>query len=82
MKDSNCYLGRFYRKIKIKAGAQKAITATARKLAVIFFNMVKKKQEYKPIDPDTFDKKQQDRIIKNMKKKAQSMGFDLVPVKS
>jgi transposase len=82
LKDSNCYLGRFYRKIKIKAGAQKAITATARKLAVIFFNMVKKKQEYKPIDPDTFDKKQQDRIIKNMKKKAQSMGFDLVPVKS
>jgi len=82
LKESNCYLGKFYRRIKFKAGAPKAITATARKLAVIFYNMVTKKKEYKPIDPDSFDKKHQDRIIKNLKKKAQSMGFDLVPVES
>ena len=79
LKESNCYLGRFYRRIKIKAGAPKAITATARKLAVIFYNMVTRKEEYKPIDPDAFDKKYQERILKSLKKRAQSMGFDLVP---
>ena len=78
LKESNCYLGKFYRRIKFKAGAPKAITATARKLAVIFYNMVTKRQEYKPVDPDTFDRKHKERTLKTLKKRAQALGFDLV----
>lgn len=37
---SNCPIGRFYRKMKARDGAQSAITATAHKLARIFYVMV------------------------------------------
>ena len=81
LKSSNCYLGKFYRRIKAKAGGPKAITATARKLAVIFYNMVTRKEEYKPLDPLSFEKKHHDRALKSLQKRAQTMGFDLVPAK-
>ncbi len=41
-------LGKFFRKIAFKKGRQAAITATARKIAVILWNMVTKKQQYAP----------------------------------
>ena len=46
LKDS--YLTKFFKKIAYKRGRKTAITATARKLAVIIWNMVTKKQEYNP----------------------------------
>lgn len=79
LKNSDCYLGKFYRRIKARAGAPKAITATARKLAVIFYKMVKDKAEYKPLDPSSFERKHRDRALKSLKNRAKSMGFDLVP---
>jgi len=39
-------LGRFFTKIAFKKGRQAAITATARKIAVILWNMVTKKEQY------------------------------------
>ena len=81
LKNSSCYLGKFYRRIKAKAGAPKAITATARKLAVIFYNMVTRQEEYKPLDPLSFEKKHHDRALKSLIRRAQTMGFDLVPAK-
>lgn len=41
-------LGDFYRRIKSKQGAGKAVVATARKLAVIYYNMVSKKEGFNP----------------------------------
>jgi len=82
LKNSECYLGKFYRRIKSRAGAPKAITATARKLAVIFYKMVKDKVEYKPLDPSSFERKHRDRALKSLKNRAKSMGFELVPLAS
>lgn len=82
LKNSKCYLGMFYRRIKARAGAPKAITATARKLSVIFYKMVKDKAEYKPIDPSSFERKHRDRAVKSLKNRAQAMGFELVPLAS
>jgi transposase len=39
-------LGRFFQKIAYKKGRQAAITATARKIAVILWNMITKKEQY------------------------------------
>jgi hypothetical protein len=39
-------LGDFYRKIKARHGPGKAVVATARKIAIIYYNMVTKKEEY------------------------------------
>jgi hypothetical protein len=39
-------LGAYYRRLKKQLGAPKAITATARKIACIFYSMLKYGQEY------------------------------------
>ena len=44
LKDSD--LGKFFKKIAFRKGRQAAITATARKIAVIIWNMITKKQAY------------------------------------
>ena len=82
LKSSECYLGKFYRRLKARAGAPKAITATARKLSIIFYKMVKDKVEYKPLDPSSFERKHKDRALKSLKNRAKSMGFELVPIAS
>jgi len=41
-------LSSFFKKIAFKKGRQKAITATARKIAIIIYNMIVKKQPYNP----------------------------------
>jgi hypothetical protein len=43
---SQSYLGHFYRRMRAKLGAPKAITATAHKLARIIYHMVTTGQEY------------------------------------
>jgi transposase len=78
LKNSNCYLGVFYRRIRARAGAPKAITATARKLAVIFYNMVKYQQEYKATDVAAYDMNYKNRALKNLKAKAKFFGYELV----
>lgn len=45
-KDSG--LGHFFRRIAFRKGRKVAITATARKLAVIIYNMITKRQPYRP----------------------------------
>jgi transposase len=43
-------LGRFFKRIAFKKGRQAAITATARKIAVILYNRIIKGEAYKPKD--------------------------------
>lgn len=78
LKNSKCYLGVFYRRIRARAGGPKAITATARKLAVIFYNMVKYQKEYKAIDVATYDLNYKNRVLKNLKSKARNFGYEIV----
>lgn len=52
LKDSD--LGRFFKKIAFRKGRQVAITATARKIAVIQWSMVTKKEKYKPANQYVF----------------------------
>lgn len=73
LKDSD--LGKFFKKIAFKKGRQAAITATARKLAVILWNMITKKQQYQPNNPYVFlDEKR--RAIAQLRKKISKFGID------
>jgi transposase len=47
----------FFKRIGLKKGRGAAITATARKIAVIFYNMVTKKQAYNPQIPEYIQEK-------------------------
>jgi transposase len=75
---SHSALGAFYRKMKARMGAPKAITATAHKLARIFYQLWMSGQSY--VDPgmDAYEQKYQEQALKNLKKKALALGFDLV----
>lgn len=75
---SHSALGAFYRRMQARLGAPKAITATAHKLARIFYRLWSLGGDY--IDPgvDSYEQQYHERVVKNLKKKAQQLGFDLV----
>lgn len=71
-------LSKFFKRIAFRKGRQVAITATARKLAVIIWNMVIKKEEYKPEEKHMFlDEKRKLGLVKRIRKKIAK--FDLKP---
>lgn len=75
---SHSALGAFYRRMQARMGAPKAITATAHKLARIFYHLGKSAEPY--VDPgiDSYEQQYQERVVKNLQKKALALGFDLV----
>jgi transposase len=80
LKASNNWLGEFYRRIKYKSGAPIAIKATARKLAVIVYNMLIDKVPFKPLDVQQYNKNFKERKIKYLNKVALNYGLKLVAV--
>jgi transposase len=54
---SDNWLGDYFRRMKAKGGNKYAIIAVARKIAVIYYKMVRYKQEFKPVDADEYRKK-------------------------
>jgi transposase len=75
---SDSALGAFLRRLKSRLGAPKAITATAHKLAVIIFNMIKNVVPYKEVGQDYYEKQYRDRMVRNLSFRAKTLGFDLV----
>jgi transposase len=80
LKHSKTALGAFLRRMRARAGAPKAITATAHKLARIVYRMLKFGQEYVDIGEQYYEQRYQQRVIKNLHKRAQSLGYALVPI--
>lgn len=73
LKDSD--LGKFFKKIAFRKGRQAAISATARKIAVILWNMITKKEQYQPKNTYIFlDEKR--RAIAQLRKKISNFGID------
>ncbi|KLT21642.1 WO-gp3-like protein [Wolbachia endosymbiont of Armadillidium vulgare str. wVulC] len=75
---SNSGIGAYCRRIKRRLGAPKAITATARKLACIFYSMLKYGQEYVEKGMNYYETRYKERVKKNLIKKAQEFGYILV----
>jgi len=79
---SKSALGAYYRRMRARHGAPVAITATAHKLARIVYHMIKYRQEYVDPGQDYYEQKYQDRVLKNLQRKAQHLGMQLVPLPS
>lgn len=76
---SDSYLGAYYRRLRAKLGAPKAITATAHKLARIYYHLVTTKQAY---DESVFAKneaREVKRRVERLQREATALGFDLAP---
>ena len=55
------------------------ITATAHKLARIFYHLWTTGDAYVDMGVDAYEQKHQQRVVKNLKRRAKEMGFELVP---
>ena len=75
-------LAGYYRRLKNKIGAPKAITATARKLACIFYRLLKYGQDYVEQGIDAYEKQYKEQMVANLKKRATVLGFELVQINS
>ena len=71
-------LGAYYRRMRAKHGSQKAIVATAHKLARIFYAMLKHRTPFADMGAEEYDKRERDRQIARLHKQAAKLGFSLV----
>jgi hypothetical protein len=69
-------LGAYYRRLKKRLGAPK--TATARKIACIFYSMFKYGQEYVEKGMEYYDTRYKEKVVKNLIKRAREFGYILV----
>lgn len=76
---SHCSMGAYYRKLALKMGSPKAITAVAHKLARIVYAMLSGQAEYVKEDQAKHEARYRDRAIKNLLKRAQELGLVLTP---
>lgn len=77
--NSKTALGAFYRRLRNRLGSPKAITATAHKLARLFYRLLKNRTPF--IDPgqDYYEQQYRERTTRNLKKRAAALGYKLIP---
>ena len=68
-------LGAFYRRLSSRVGKAKAITATARKIAVLFYNAMRHGMDY--VDPGAsyYETRYRERVVKTLHRRAKALGF-------
>jgi transposase len=77
---SNSAVGAFYRRMKARQGPAKANTATAHKLARIVYYMLQTRTSYSDPGATYFEEQHRERSIRNLKRRARSLNFQIVPV--
>jgi transposase len=71
-------LGAFYRRLAGRIGKAQAITATARKLAILVYRALKGELVYRDPGADAYDLQQRTRVLRRLRQRAATLGFDLV----
>jgi transposase len=72
-------LGAFYRRIQARAGAPKAIVATARKLAERVYRLLRYGEQYVRQDVEAYEAAYRARVVKGLARRAGEMGYRLEP---
>jgi hypothetical protein len=70
-------LGAFYRRLAARIGKAKAVTATARKIAVLFYNTLRHGMAYADPGASYYEEKYRVRVLTNLKRRAKSLGYVL-----
>ena len=71
-------LGAFYRRLAARIGKPQAVTATARKLAILVYRALKGQLVYKDPGAAAYDLQQRTRILRHLRQRAATLGFELV----
>ena len=77
---SDTPLGHFLSRMKAKLGPQAAYTATAHKVAVIFYTMVRDQVEYDETIWQKRDEMRNQRTEARLKRQAKRLGYELTPL--
>ena len=70
-------LGAFYRRLSARVGKAKAITATARKIATLFYNTLRHGMAYTDPGAGYYEDRYRQRVLSNLQRRAKSLGFVL-----
>jgi hypothetical protein len=77
---SRSTLGAFFRRMRAKLGAPKAITATAHKLARIVYHLLTTREPYEETQLAKAEQEHRQRTESRLRSQARALGFQLVPV--
>lgn len=75
-------LGAFLRRMKAKLGPAAGITATAHKIAILFFTLVTNQREYDESISAQRDRQRNQRLEQKVRRQAWKLGFELTPIPS
>lgn len=71
-------LGAFYRRLAYRTGKAKAITATARKLAVLFYRALRHQTAIRDLSGADYERQNRDRSLRSLAKRAHALGIQLL----
>ena len=71
-------LGAFYRRLAVRVGKPKAITATARKLAILVYRTLNGTLVYRDPGAHIYNARQRHRLLRRLRTHADTLGFALV----
>ena len=77
---TNTALGAFYRRLAGRQGKGKAVVATARKLAVVIYNLIKHGGQFLDMGLKKYEALQEQRTLRSLRKRAKQLGFQLLPM--
>src|SRR5215471_10979443 len=78
--NSHSALGAYYRRMRARLGAPKAMTATAHKLARLVYSILRYGTAYVDAGQQAYEQKYRDRVLTNLQRKAKAFGYQLVHV--
>ena len=78
---SQSALGAYYRRMAARVGVAKAITATAHKLAILIYRMLKYGMEYTDQGQQYYEERYKERVLKALDKHAATLGYQLTPLR-
>jgi transposase len=70
-------LGAFYRRLAARVGKAKAVTATARKLAILFYNTLRYGMAYQDPGAAYYEAQYRSRVLKGLRRRAKELGYEL-----
>ncbi len=70
-------LGAFYRRLSARIGKAKAVTATARKIAVLFYNTLRHGLDYTDPGAAYYEERYRHRVLTNLQRRAKALGYVL-----
>ena len=82
LNQSQSALGAYFRRLKARLGAPKALTAAAYKLARILYRMLKHGAGYVDQGEAAYEERYRDRLLRNLKRRAAELGFQLTATSS